>query len=274
MKTFISNKIFILLSVCLITSALFSQTQKIRKILVVHSSPSFTLQINGDFNEGMGQLGGTYNADFQSDQFIQGKSFGATKGFGLNAIGKLKLDNIGHWRFIFSSFYNRMTSYMFVKFKPEMGDKGHSAFNVISFGAGIENNFTPNHKLKVYLGLQPMFSIINGKANLYDPIFAPPPYYYDVNIKTGFRIGAAVTGGLEYVVSENIGLNLGFNLLDANLLLKNSNYTGDPYNINLMDGASDTPSKYSGSKNIVILNFSAGVSFYWGIGEKRYILSK
>jgi hypothetical protein len=263
--------------ILLISTNLHSQTGKLRRVMLVHSSPLFTLQINANFNQGMGQLGGTYNADFQSDQFILGRSFGATKGYGVNIVTKMRLDEFGHLRLLASGFYNRMGSYIFTNLfsdKSKEADAGHSTINIFSLGFGIENNFTPNHKIKLLIGLQPLFSIINGTAKIWvSNIGIGSPYTYDVKIKNAFRIGGVLMGGVEYLMSEKVALNLGFNLIHANLLLKQAEDSGDPYNINLVDDESSPPIKYSGKKNIVILSINAGICFYWGEGPKRYVLS-
>ncbi len=71
----------------------------LRTVMVLRSCPDFTLQFNINYNQAMGQLAGTYNDDFRSDQFINGSSLGADKGLGGSLIGKIKLDNIGHLYF-------------------------------------------------------------------------------------------------------------------------------------------------------------------------------
>ena len=277
------TKVWFLIGILIISTHLYPQTLK--KVLIIHSSPSFTLQVNGNYNQGMGQLAGTYNADFQSDQFVLGRNFGATKGYGFDVISKIKLDEIGHFRFLTSFFYNRMGSYLFGN-KTTIADKGFSKFNVFSFGFGIENNFTPNHKVKVYVGFQPLFSMINGNVTLsayqynsvgeltYLKTVNGADSTYSVHIKNGFRIGAVLTGGMEYMLNESFGLNIGFNFIDANLLLKSAKDSGDPANINLIDDESSSLTQYAGKKNFVILNLTAGISFYWGNPEKRYIISQ
>lgn len=250
-----------------------TQTPKLKRILVVRTSPVFTLQFNLSYNQGVGQLGGTYNADFRSDQFIDGGNFGATKGFGTNVTAKMRLDDMGHFRLLVSAYYNLMRSYLTGN-KTNVFDLGKSQFNVYSIGGGIENNFTPNHKVKIYVGLQPLLSLINGSATLWvENHGVGNPYTYGVKINNSIRLGAAINGGLEYYLSEDLGLNVGFNLIHANLFTKLANYTGDLYSINLMDGDSESSVPYAGKKNFVILNLSLGISFYWGIEQKRYPLS-
>ena len=277
-KLFSNLKSFKPITFLLVLSTFCVQSQVIRRVMVLHSPPPFTFQFNLNYNEGIGQMGGTYNADFQSEDFINGRTFGATKGFGFDIVSKYQIDNMGHFRITASGMFNRMNSYLF-KSKTTIADRGNSRFDIYSIGAGIENNFTPNHKIKLYLGFQPVISIIKGHANLW--VFNPErtpnnqqlDSIYSVSIKTGVRIGASLTGGFEYVVGNGIGVNFGFNLLDANILLKSSEDSGDPYNINLDDNDSPSMNMYAGRKNIIILSLTAGISFYWGVDSKRYVLS-
>jgi hypothetical protein len=73
-------------------------------------------------------------------------------------------------------------------------------------------------------------------------------------------------------LNEQIGINLGFNLLDANIFLRSAEDTADPYNINLDDASNSSMKMYAGSKNIIVISVTAGISFYWGVDTKRYVL--
>ncbi|RPI18049.1 MAG: hypothetical protein EHM58_06920 [Ignavibacteriae bacterium] len=270
------HKYIVLIFLVVLTLPFYSQdnTPKIKRVMLVKTSPDFTFQINANYNQAMGQLSGTFNDDFQSDQFIQGKSLGADKGLGLNATGKLKLDHMGHFRFIFSGQYNKISSYFFGK-KTGVADVGKSNFNILSTGAGFENNFTPNHRVKIFLGAEALVSWINGKATIWVENRGGEPYKYDLDILTSFRLGGVIHGGAEYSINNTTALNLGFNITHANLLLRNSgNNDNNLYEIPLIDDDPDSPGTYAGKKNFTFLTISAGVSFYFGVYEKRYLLTK
>lgn len=269
------NRNIILVLLFIISFPLSSQeiSPKIKRVMLVKTSPDFTFQINLNYNQAMGQLAGTYNDDFQSDQFIMGKSLGADKGMGVNLTGKYKLDNMGHLRLLFSGQYNKISSYFFAK-KTGVADNGNSSFNILSTGIGFENNFTPNHKIKIYLGAEVLTSWINGKATVWVQNTGGTPYSYDLKILTSFRIGGALHGGAEYSINNQTAFNLGFSITHANLFLKNSNDNGYLYEIPLLDGNAPNQGIYTGNKNITFLSVSMGVCLYFGIYEKRYILAK
>jgi hypothetical protein len=231
-----------------------------------------TLQFNLNYNQAMGQLAGTYNDDFRSDQFLNGRSLGADKGLGGNIRAKVKIDNMGHFRLLLSGHYNKISSYLFKKIG--IADTGESNFNIFSTGFGLENNFTPNHKMKLYLGAEALFSIINGKATIWVENKPNTPYTYGIKINNSFRIGGMLEGGAEYLLNNKVGLNLGFTLTHCNLFLKNGENPNSLYEMNLIDNDGNPPFTYAGKKQFVFLLISAGVCIYWGVNEKRYILSK
>ena len=245
----------------------------IKKVMTIHKAPSFTFQLNLNYDQAMGQLRGTYNDDFRSEQFINGRSFGSNKGFGGNILAKVASPN-DHIRFTASASYNRMLTYLFGK--KALADVGESKFNIYSLGIGLENNFTPNHRVKLYVGGEILMNLINGTAELWVENRGGTPYSYDVKIKNSTRYGAALSAGAEYLMSENFGFNLGFKITHANLFKKEAKPSDNQYEINLNDddSNSDPPLPYSGKKQIVFLSVVTGVSFYLGISEKKYILPK
>jgi opacity protein-like surface antigen len=245
----------------------------IKRVMTIHQAPYLTLQLDLHYNQAMGQLQGTYNDDFRSDQFINGRSLGSDKGFGASFVTKIAPFN-KHLRITISASYNQMLTYLFGK--KQLADVGESKFNIYNAGLGLENNFTPNHRVKLYLGGEALLSMINGTAQLWVENRGGTPYSYNIKIKNSFRIGVAILGGAEYLMSDNFGFNLGFKLTHANLFLKEAKASGNDYEINLVDDASNTnpPVPYSGKKQIVFLSIITGIDFYWGISEKKYILPR
>jgi hypothetical protein len=265
----ISILIFIIF---IMSSSSFAQQ---KKVMVIRSAPSFTLQLNLNYDQAMGQLAGTFNNDFRSEQFMTGRTLGSDKGFGVNLIGKISLDNSSHLRLNISAKYNKLVSYLFGK-SSTLADRGESKFNIFTGGMGLENNFTPNHKVKLYLGGEVLFSSLSGNATLWVENKPYTAYTYDVKIKPSFRIGAGLFAGAEYLVSESFGLNLGFNLSHLNLFFKQANDYTDSTEISLIDdeNVNNPTSLYEGKKQLVYYSINAGVVFYWGISQKRYVIKK
>src|SRR6266545_2100382 len=97
----------------------------IKRVMTIHQAPYLTLQFDLHYNQAMGQLQGTYNDDFRSDQFINGRSLGSDKGFGASLVTKFApFDK--HLRITVSASYNRMLTYLFGK--KQLADVGESKF--------------------------------------------------------------------------------------------------------------------------------------------------
>jgi opacity protein-like surface antigen len=206
---------------------------------------------------------------------MDGETFGTDKGIGGNIIGKIALGDKGNWRATVSASYNLLKSYLFGS-KPTLADQGESSFNAFTFGLGLEDNFTPNHNFKIYASFELTASMINGKAKMWVDNRPNEPYTYDVKFKNSFRVGYSVGGGTEYLLNENIGLNIGVRFSHLNLIgkqavdIKTAPIAGETLEIALPDGSSKTSVLFSGDKNFAFFTIQAGICFYWGINEKRY----
>ena len=79
----IEKYFFCLIIIFLSAGVISSQEKKtyLAKYMVLRSAPSFTLEINGHYNQSIFELSGAYNDDFQSELLLSGQSFGADKGF-------------------------------------------------------------------------------------------------------------------------------------------------------------------------------------------------
>jgi len=249
---------------------LFAQTQK---VIVVKSFPKFTLQVNLNYNQSFMEFNGTYNNDFHSADFISGAALGADKGVGGSVTSKIALSGRGRLRLNLSLNYNNFQTYLFGK-NNQLADVGKTSMNIMSFGAGLEHNFTPNYKIKIYLGAEGTANLINGKSTILvenrENICVIGPYTYDVKITNSFRIGAALFGGAEYMLNDKMGLSFGFKYNFANLLLRSAKESSDPNSFPLRDDSSTLP--YSGKKTIAYISILGGVNFYWGITGKRYVI--
>jgi len=67
-------------------------------------------------------------------------------------------------------------------------------------------------------------------------------------------------------------LNFGVKFTHANLLLKNSPASSDVTQTKLNDDGPDTPQIYSGWKQFAYASAFGGLSYYFGVREKRYKL--
>ena len=226
------------------------------------------MQFDAHFNSGALELSG-HNGSFSRSDFIRGKSFGARNGFGFNITGKLPLHKKGNFWITATSNYNRFQSNLLTDNTKE----GQVAYNVFGGGVGIDYNITPGHRVKYYAGATTLFNIIYANATLINnDISNTSPPKASVKINPAFRIGYALFLGLEYEADKNVGLNIGIRFSHLNLLLKKSTYSADTSKTDLNDDNAPPPSIYAGWKQFAFSSIYGGISYYFGVREKRYKL--
>ncbi|MEO8514644.1 MAG: hypothetical protein ABI543_13875 [Ignavibacteria bacterium] len=260
----------ILFSFC---TGIFSQNTVTKRYMVVRSSPRYTLTANIDYNQSLLELSGAYNDDYQSVSVFNGETFGADKGYGLSLISKIALNERGSFRFTQSLTYNRILSYTFGD-KTTIADNGKANYNCFTGGVGIEYNFTPAHKFKMFMGAEMNASMINGTISVWfeNRGFTPYNEYYKVN--NSVRLGYGLTFGSEYLINEGFGLNIAVRMINANALLKEANGTNADKDFRLRDDTNPNL-KFAGNnrKNFSFYSIMLGVNFYFGIKEKKYKLN-
>ena len=248
------------------------KVQKTRKITIVtvRTLPKFILHFSGGLNTGAMELT-SHNGGFSRDDFAIGKNFGARNGFGFNLTGKLPLNKQGNFWLDIITGFDRFQSDIFAKNTEE----GKVYYNSINGGVGIEYNFTPTHKVKYFLGVNPLVSLISGKAE----IINPDNNRVDIKIKNSLRIGYQVFIGLEYAFKKNFGVNLGLRFTHANLLLKKTEVpTQDETSVpptstvTLNDDASFEPIEFAGWKQFAYFSANVGFSYFFGVKEVKYRL--
>jgi hypothetical protein len=243
-----------------------SQPQKTHWKMTIRNAPALTLQFSGGYNYGVYELSGNDNGDFSPVELRDGRNFGVRHGVGGGLTVKIPLHERGNIRLNVAGLYNYFSS-NFNKLNREFGQSVYATYRVISGEVGVENNFTPNHRIKTLVGGGFVASIISGKARVVND--GP-----DLTIKPAFRLGVSVYSGLEYMLSNRIGLNFEFKFTHANLLLKKSKQSDNANEIYLNDARTGGTIPYSGFKQFAWGSFYGGVNVYFGIKEKSYVYRK
>lgn len=246
------------------------QKTKIITIVTVMTVPKFILHVNGGLNTGAMELT-SHNGGFSRDDFQSGRNYGARNGYGFNIIGKLPLTKKGSLWLDFITGFDRFQSDIFAKNTQE----GQVSYNSFNGGVGLEYNFTPTHKVKYFLGANPLLSFISGKSQ----IINQDNNRVDIKIQSSMRLGYQAFFGLEYAIEKNFGINLGIRFTHANLLLKKSETpTQDetvvpPVSIvGLNDDASFEPVEFAGWKQFAYFSANIGFSYFFGVKLVKYKL--
>lgn len=250
------------------------KVEKTRTITIVkvNTIPKFILQISGGLNTGAMELT-SHNGGFGRFDFTTGKNFSARNGFGFNITGKLPLSKKGNFWLDIIAGFDRFQSDIFAK----NTDEGKVSYNSINGGVGLEYNFTPKHKVKYYVGANPLISVISGKSELINP----DNNRVNIKIKNSLRIGYQAFIGMDFAVEKNFGFNVSIKFTHANLLLKKSEMpeqdeSTDPPSsvVGLNDNATTVldPIEFAGWKQFAFFSARAGFSYFFGVKQRRYKL--
>ena len=241
---------------------------RVIRIVTVRTVPVVILQLSGSFNSGALELQ-AHNGGFSKNDFINGKSFGARVGFGVDLTGKIRLHKKGYF------WLNALAGFRGFKsdFFADKTEEGAVVYNQFSWGVGMDYFITPADKVKYFIGGDILGILIFGKALIpYDITIYDPIRYREVKINNAFRIGYSIYAGVEYAFEKNVGLNFGFKFTHANLFLKKTTVPTSDNEAYLNDDSSSPPVLYGGWKQFAYGSVFAGMSYYFGVKEKRYKL--
>ena len=236
--------------------------QKIINMLKKGKAPKVTLSLNFNYHIGHLDLAGNENTVFRKLDFENGATFGTRYGYGGSLTGKFALHKEGNLRLNVTASYQSFLSNFIISKSPE----GKVNYNIMSGALGIENNFNPDKKIKPYVGVDFIVSMIKGEATLQTDTAD-----FVLTIKNSVRFGAALNLGFEYAFSNQVGVNIGYKLTYANLIGKKSKASSSANETYLNDekiSASEVI-PYAGWKQFVYSTFTAGLNFYFGMKNKK-----
>lgn len=236
--------------------------------LIIRNAPRLTLEFNVFYDYGIYELSGNYNGDFNAQEFIDGKNFGVRHGIGGMLTAKLPLHKKGNLRANVSLSYNLFSS-KFNKSLSSGTEPDYMKYSVFSGIVGVENNFTPNFKIKTFAGIGLIASIISGDGRI-----SSEGTSASISVLPAFRLGLCVNSGMEYMITNTLGVNCGIRFTHANLWLKDSRVSDNPNEIYLNDSRTGSGQQYSGFKQFAWGSFFAGLNYYLGIKEKTYLYTR
>jgi opacity protein-like surface antigen len=225
-----------------------------KKVYMVKSAPTFVLSLAGQLNIGNSEL----SLNDNPGQFIEGQNFGVQNGWGLSAAGKIPVNQLmGNFRILFQGVFNHFNNSFT---QSTATDFGSVQYNIFSAGVGVENTFNPKFTVKPFIGAAILGSLVSGKSS-----YTSSGVANEITIKNSFRLGFTLYAGIEYAVSDRIGINLGARFTNINTWLKKSKMDSDPNNISLRDAFSSPHIPYGGWKNFAFTSLSIGTSIYFGV---------
>lgn len=256
----------------LLSLQISAQETVIKKIMLVNSAPSFILNVNGIFSMSMLELGGAYNSDFQSELVKKGETFGTRSGIGVSVNSKIRIHKNSRLWLTQSISFNNIKSYLLNQPKTN-SDNGKAEFKCFTGSIGAEYNFLPNYSIKVFTGAELNASLISGSMDVWTQLPGDPYNTDTYKILPSFRIGFALTAGTNYMLSRKTGINITAKYNCLNAFLKSSEGYDSDKEFRLRDGNSTNGLLFSGNKQFSFFSVSAGISFYFGVSQKKYKLN-
>lgn len=269
---FRKNYIFLLILIFISGKGLFTQQTVVNKYMIVKSVPKYIIQVNGLYNLSAFELGGNYNSDFHSSLVKEGKYFGTRNGIGASIVSKIRLTESSKYWLSQSITYNRQQSYLLIGDKTN-ADAGYANFNSYTGAVGIEYFFTPRYSIKTFAGAEINASVINGYMEILKPVVGNLYNTESYKISNSFRLGFGVFSGATVMLSNKLGMNFTAKYNCLNLLLRSADGVDSDKEFTLRDANSDNGLFFSGSKNFSFFSIGAGLTFFFGVEEKKYKLN-
>lgn len=223
---------------------------------LILSQPQLTLSLNGGYNLPMGELKGN-----PGDSADRQNTYAIKNGFNIGVTGKYAIDRKMNFKITLRGSFNSFSGEG-VYFHGN-NVKVHNHINILSINLGTEYAFTPKAKTNPFIGFNLSGNFISGETEetvtVINPvIFHEHPGTTTRKLKSAFRFGIALGGGIEFTFSEKIGGLVGAKYNIYNLIGKqyvSSSLAGEYY-------LNDKESPSMKAKNISSLQIYAGVSLY------------
>lgn len=258
-------KVFIIFLIAVIfSSQLFSQ-------------PKFTIHLTGGYGVPLGdfktEVPTTERADadwfpYYTKQLIN---------FGLD--GKLAIGKKGNFRVVLGGTYNMFSNDADAMFK-QIQSNGDTTLitanfkpkvNVISIFLGGEWAFMPKGKVNPFIGAGIAGNFFGGSFEFGEPVYVKgSTRNAPMDMKSETRIGILFDGGIDFMLSKNVGAVLGVKYHMINPLGKGADDPSEigPNEIDLGDQEHTEDNTTFAARSISSINGYLGVSFYFGAPKK------
>lgn len=182
-----------------------------------------------------------------------GSDLGMQQGYGAMILGRFAVNrkktlrvtgNIGY-----NLFYN--------KFDTKLN---RTMWNVFNIGPGIEYNFTPKEKQRLFVGGEINYSLMFGawQSNITYPDGFQSNIY--TKFKPASRFGAAITTGMEFKLSKRLDLVVAIRGVWSNIFPKQNYASSEAYNTYMNDSSDKNGILLNGKKDVFFLQLVTGLT--------------
>ncbi len=241
------------------TGNLFSQVTNTQKLkLSGRRVPKISISFLGGFSYVLSRANGDgrgFTAVYKptGGNIFTAENLGMQQGYGVMAMGKIAVDKKRKLRVTGNLGYNLF-------YNTYDNKNNRTMWNLINLGTGIEYNFAPKQKERLFVGAELNYSVMFG-AWQSDIVY---PNKYVSNIYTKFkpasRFGAAITTGMEFRLSKKMDLVVALRGVWSNIFPKQNYEATEPYVTYINDSSSKNGIELNGKKDILFMQIVTGIT--------------
>lgn len=246
---------------------------------VSYSQPKVTLHLTGGYGVPLGdfkvEVPTSTTERLDADDF----PYYTKQLINFGADGKLAFGKKGNARVTFGVTYNMFSNNTTGTLRTDTnGTLGQVGFkpkvNVISIALGGEWAFMPKGKVNPYIGVGVAANFFGGKFEFGQEVFTKGAMRTELNMKSETRIGLIFDGGIDFMLSKQVGAVVGVKYHMINLAGKGADdeteVAADEVDLGDKEHVRDDGTT-SPNKNLSSINGYVGVSFYFGAPKKTTI---
>ena len=232
--------------------------QQKSKIKTSKRVPKYTISFLGGFGYVLSSANGDgrgYKSDYNlsSGHLFVSDNLGMQQGYGAMIIGKAAVSKNKKFKITGTLGYNLF-------YNSEDQGRNRTKWNMINLGAGVEYNFSPKQKERLFVGYDLQYTYMFGAWQ--SDITYPDGYVS--NIYTKFngtsKLGMAATAGMEFKLNKRMDLVVGIRGVWANAFPKSNSYSDEAYNTYINDSKDNSGIQFNDRKEIIYMQAIVGVT--------------
>jgi hypothetical protein len=236
------------------TSKLTTKKLSSRKV------PKYTISFLGGFSYVLSRANGdgrgfnaVYNSNGNGGNIFTADNLGMQQGYGVMTVGKVAVGKNRKLRFTGNLGYNLF-------YNTYDNKQNRTLWNLINIGTGIEYNFAPKQKERLFVGYEINYSVMFGawQSDIVYPDNSVSNIY--TKFKPASRFGMAITTGMEFKLNRKMDMVVALRGVWSNLFPKTNYESAEPYVAYINDSGDKNGIQLNGKKDILFMQIVTGIT--------------
>jgi hypothetical protein len=226
--------------------------------LSMRKVPKYSVSFMGGFSYVLSRANGdasNFKAQFTpgNGNIFTADNLGMQQGYGAMVVGKAALGKKRKFRVTGNIGYNLFYNTYDNKLNRTM-------WNLLNLGTGIEYNFAPKEKERLFVGAEVNYSVMFGawQSDIIYPDNSVSNIY--TKFKPASRFGLALTSGMEFRVSRKMDIVVALRGVWSNIFPKQNYESTQPYVAYMNDSGDKNGIQLNGKKDIFFIQIVTGVT--------------